>query len=311
MEYFHVVFTLPHELAPLALQNRRVVYGMLFRAASETLMTLTQDPKHLGAEIGCLALLHTWGQNLLAHPHLHCVIPGGGISPDGKRWVSCRDGFFVPVRVMSRMFRGKFLSLLQRAFEQQELEFHGKLLDLAHPKAWEGSFEPLRNKEWVVYAKPPFGGPEQVLKYLARYTHRVAIFNRRIQSFEGGKVSFSWRDYKSGNQKRTMTLSSVEFIRRFLLHVLPTGFMRIRYYGFLANRHRAEKIELARILLSELTSSAENDPKSPEPPLPQPDAATEPIDALDICPKCKQGQLVIFLRVGFFFVRESWSFDSS
>ena len=158
------------------------------------------------------------------------MIPGGGISPDGKRWVRCRDGFFLPVRVMSRMFRGKFLALLQGAFEQQELEFHGKLLELAHPKAWEGLFEPLRNKEWVVYAKPPFGGPTQVLKYLARYTNRVAISNQRIQSFEGGKVSFSWKDYSQGDRKRIMTLSSVEFIRRFLLHVLPTGFMRLVIY---------------------------------------------------------------------------------
>ena len=208
------------------------------------------------------------------------------------------------------MFRGKFLALLQGAFEQQELEFHGKLLELAHPKAWEGLFEPLRNKEWVVYAKPPFGGPTQVLKYLARYTNRVAISNQRIQSFEGGKVSFSWKDYSQGDRKRIMTLSSVEFIRRFLLHVLPTGFMRIRYYGFLANRHRAEKIEFARILLCEQTSSAENDPEVSE-SQPQPDAAGEPIDELDICPKCKQGRLVIFLRVGFFFIRESWKFDSS
>ena len=310
VEYFHVVFTMPHELSPLALQNRRVVYGMLFRAASETLQTLTRDPKHLGAEFGCLALLHTWGQTLLAHPHLHCVIPGGGISPDGQRWVSCRDGFFLPVRVMSRMFRGKFLALLQSAFEQQELEFHGKLLELAHPKAWEGFVEPLRNKEWVVYAKPPFGGPEQVLKYLARYTNRVAISNQRIQSFANGKVSFSWKDYSQGDRKRIMTLSSVEFIRRFLLHVLPKGFMRIRYYGFLANRHRAGKIELARILLCEQTRSAEKDPEVSE-SQPQPDNAGEPIDELDVCPKCKQGRLVIFLRVGFFFIHESWSFDSS
>jgi hypothetical protein len=209
------------------------------------------------------------------------------------------------------MFRGKFLALLQRAFEQQELEFHGQLLELAHPKAWEGWLEPIRNKEWVVYAKPPFGGPEQVLKYLARYTHRVAISNRRIQSFEGGKVRFTWKDYASGNQKRTMTLSSVEFIRRFLLHVLPSGFMRIRYYGFLANRHRAEKVQLARMLLTDQSSSPENDPESPELAKPQPDAAGEQIDDFDTCPKCKKGRLVIFLRVGFFFVRESWSFDSS
>ena len=208
------------------------------------------------------------------------------------------------------MFRGKFLALLQSAFEQQDLEFHGKLLELAHPKAWEGFVEPLRNKEWVVYAKPPFGGPEQVLKYLARYTNRVAISNQRIQSFANGKVSFSWKDYSQGDRKRIMTLSSVEFIRRFLLHVLPKGFMRIRYYGFLANRHRAGKIELARILLCEQTRSAEKDPKVSE-SQPQPDNAGEPIDELDVCPKCKQGRLVIFLRVGVFFIHESWSFDSS
>ena len=194
---------------------------------------------------------------------------------------------------------------------QQELEFHGQLLELAHPKAWEGWLEPLRNKKWVVYSKSPFGGPEQVLKYLARYTNRVAISNKRIQSFEGGKVSFSWKDYSQGDRKRIMTLSSVEFIRRFLLHVLPTGFMRIRYYGFLATRHRAKKTELARLLLSQLTRSAENNPESPEPPQPQTDPAGEPIDDLDICPKCKQGRLGIFLRVGFFFVRKPWSFDSS
>ncbi len=209
------------------------------------------------------------------------------------------------------MFRGKFLALLQRAFDQQELEFHGQLLELSHPKAWEGWLEPMRNKEWVVYAKPPFGGPEQVLKYLARYTHRVAISNRRIQSFDNGKVSFSWKDYASGNQKRTMTLSSVEFIRRFLLHVLPSGFMRIRYYGFLANRHRAEKIQLARILLTDQTSSTENDHENSELPEHQPDSTGEAVNDFDICPKCKQGRLVVILRVGGFFVRESWSFDSS
>ena len=311
VEYFHVVFTLPHELAPLALQNRRTVYGMLFRAASETLLTIARDPKHLGAEIGCLALLHTWGQNLLAHPHLHCVIPGGGISSDAKRWVRCRDGFFLPARVLSRMFRGKFLAYLQHAFEHDELEFHGRLRDLEHPKAWECWLEPLRNKEWVVYAKPPFGGPAQVLKYLARYTHRVAISNRRIHSFDNGKVTFGWKDYAHGNQQRTMTLDSVEFIRRFLLHVLPSGFMRIRYYGFLANRHRAEKIELARTLLAEQASSTNNEPESSEPPPPQPDSTGQAVDDFDICPKCKQGRLVIVLRVGFFFVRQPWSFDSS
>ncbi len=261
VEYFHVVFTLPHELAPLALQNRRLVYGMLFRAASETLLTIARDPKHLGAEIGCLALLHTWGQNLLAHPHLHCVIPGGGLrlSDGNERWLSCRDGFFLPVRVLSRMFRGKFLALLLRAFEQQKLQFHGRLVDLHHPKAWESWLEPLRNKNRVVYSKPPFGGPTQVLKYLARYTHRVAIANQRILSCDKGKVRFTWKDYAHSSRKRTMILDSVEFLRRFLLHVLPKGFMRIRYYGFLANRYRAEKLALARRLISDLATSSEND----------------------------------------------------
>ena len=309
VEYFHVVFTLPHELAPLALQNRRAVYGMLFRAASETLLTIARDPKHLGAEIGCLALLHTWGQNLLAHPHLHCVVPGGGLSSGGERWVSGRDGFFLPVRVLGRMFRGKFLALLLRAFEKQQLEFHGRLLDLHHPKAWECWLEPLRNKHWVVYAKPPFGGPTQVLKYLARYTHRVAISNQRILSSQGGKVSFTWKDYAHGNRKRIMTLDSVEFLRRFLLHVLPKGFMRIRYYGFLANRYRAEKLALARRLISHQNTSSENDNAPVEPSYPQ--SPGDSTNDFDICPRCKKGRLVVILCVGLPVEQEASNFDSS
>jgi len=315
VEYFHVVFTVPHELAPLALQNRRAVYGMLFRAASETLLTIAQDPKHLGADIGVLALLHTWGQNLLAHPHLHCVVPGGGLSigPDATRWVSCRNGFFLPVRVLGRMFRGKFLALLLRAFELQQLEFHGRLVELNHPKAWEGWLEPIRNKDWLVYAKPPFGGPKQVLKYLARYTHRVAISNQRILAFEDGHVRFTWKDYANGNRRRTMTLDSVEFLRRFLLHVLPTGFMRIRYYGFLANRNRAEKLQLARRLIADQTSPTENtnanvavEPTNPPSPTPG-----EAIDEFELCPQCKQGRLIVILRIGYPVVQKAWSFDSS
>jgi len=240
VQYFHVVFTLPHELAPLALQNRRCLYALLFRAASETLLTLGRDPKHLGAELGCLALLHTWGQTLHPHPHLHCVIPGGGLSLDGERWVSCRDGFFLPVHVLSRLFQRKFLAHLQRAFDNHDLAFHARLQDLEHPKAWEGFLETLRNKKWVVYAKPPFGGPQQVLKYLARYTHRVAISNQRLLSLHDGKLTFRYKDYAQQGRQRTMTLDAVEFLRRFLLHVLPKGFMRIRYYGFLANRNRWE-----------------------------------------------------------------------
>ena len=259
VEYFHVVFTLPSELAPLALQNRRAVYGMLFRAASETLLTLARDPKHLGAEIGCLAVLHTWGQNLHAHPHLHCIVPGGGIGLDGERWVSCRDGFFLPVRVLSRLFRGKFTAQLQRAWEHQQLGFHGSLRDLDHPQRWKAWLQPLRDKDWVVYAKPPFGGPQQVLKYLARYTHRVAISNHRLVAVEDAKVTFRWKDYAHGYRQRTMSLDAVEFLRRFLLHVLPKGFVRVRYYGFLANRHRAEKLARARKFLDGAKSSSVND----------------------------------------------------
>ena len=311
VEYFHVVFTLPHELAPLALQNRRIVYGTLFRAASETLLTLARDPKHLGAQIGCIALLHTWGQNLLAHPHLHCVIPGGGMSLDRERWISCRDGFFLPVRVLSRMFRGKFLAMLLQAYEKNELEFHGQLAELNHPKAWEGWLEPLRNKPWLVYAKPPFGGPRQVLKYLARYTHRVAISNRRILSTNNSSVTFTWKDYANGNKKRTMTLSTHEFLRRFLLHVLPSRFTRIRYYGFLANRNRAENVQRARLLIEARRADTNNTETSPHEQSPQLHTSTGNDDELEICPSCKQGRLILILRVGYPDKRDTWSFDSS
>lgn len=312
VEYFHVVFTLPHELAPLALQNPRTLYGMLFRAASETLLTLARDPKHLGAQIGSLALLHTWGQNLLLHPHLHCVVPAGGISPDGKRWVSGRDGFFLPVRVMSRMFEGKFLALLLRAFEQHELELHGQLAELNHPKAWEGWLEPLRNKQWLVYSKPPFGGPPQVLKYLARYTNRVAISNRRILSTDNARVTFTWKDYASGNAKRIMTLDAHEFLRRFLLHVLPPGFTRIRYYGFLANRNRAENLRRARRLIEGHRADTNNATDfSSQEPNPHLDTPTANDDELELCPSCKLGRLILILRVGYPDKRETWSFDSS
>ena len=313
VDYFHVVFTLPHELVPLALQNRRVVYGMLFRAASETLLTLTREPNYLGATIGCLALLHTWGQNLLAHPHLHCVIPGGGLSADREQWVSCRDGFFLPVRVMSRMFRGKFVAELVRAFEHDELQFHGRLDELNHPKAWEGWLEPLRNKDWLIYAKPPFGGPEQVLKYLARYTHRVAIANQRIRAIERGRVTFTWKDYASGNRHRTMTLDSGEFLRRFLLHVLPARFTRIRYYGFLANRNRTDNVLKARSLIARKHGDQDAVPASDDEPTPKTTTLNENDNEpeLDICPECKLGRLVVFLRVGYPPNREPWSFDSS
>ena len=203
-EYFHVVFTLPKLIAAIALQNKRVVYNLLFRAAAETLRTIAADPKHLGADIGLIAVLHTWGQNLTHHPHLHCIVPGGGLSPDQQRWVSCRPGFFLPVRVLSRLFRRIFLNALQRAYEANELQFFSTLEALREPQAFAKYLAPLRNTDWVVYAKPPFGGPEQVLEYLGRYTHRVAIANHRLVSADDGQVAFRWKDYRHHNRPKTM-----------------------------------------------------------------------------------------------------------
>jgi hypothetical protein len=248
-DYFHVVFTLPEEIAAIAYQNKEVVYGILFRATAETLRTIAADPKHLGAEIGFLAVLHSWGQNLLFHPHLHCVVSGGGIALDGKRWIACRPGFFLPVRVLSRLFRRLFLERLQAAFDTRKLQFFSSLERLRDPRAFAQYLAPLRQAEWVVYAKPPFGGPEQVLNYLGRYTHRVAISNNRLLDINHGKVTFRWKDYRHHDQQKTMTLAADEFIRRFLLHVLPDGFQRIRYYGFLGNRYRQTRLALCRQLL--------------------------------------------------------------
>ena len=249
VEYFHVVFTVPEEMAAIAYQNKEVVYGILFRATAETLRTIAADPKHLGAEIGFFAVLHTWGQNLLFHPHLHCVVPGGGISPDGKRWIACRPGFFLPVRVLSRLFRRLFLEHLQAAFDQGKLRFFSSLERLRDSKAFAAYLSPLRQTEWVVYAKPPFGGPEQVLNYLGLYTHRVAISNNRLLNIDHGQVAFRWKDYRDHDQQKTLTLEAGEFIRRFLLHILPDGFQRIRHYGFLGHRYRQAKLAQCRQLL--------------------------------------------------------------
>jgi Putative transposase/Transposase zinc-binding domain len=249
VEYFHVVFTLPEEIAALAYQNKEVIYGLLFRAAAETLRTIAADPKHLGAEIGFLAVLHTWGQNLHFHPHLHCVVPGGGIAPDGQHWIGCRPDFFLPVRVLSCLFRRLFLDCLQIAFDHGQLQFFSSLQRLRDPKAFAHYLVPLRKSEWVVYAKPPFGGPEQVLNYLGRYTHRVAISNHRLLDINHGKVSFRYKDYRHQARQKTMTLEADEFIRRFLLHVLPDGFQRLRHYGFLSHRYRSAKLALCRRLL--------------------------------------------------------------
>jgi hypothetical protein len=249
-QYFHVVFTLPAPIGEIAFQNKAVVYAILFRAAAETLRTIAADPKHLGAEIGVVALLHTWGQTLGHHPHVHCVVPGGGPSPDGTRWVSCRPGFFLPVRLLSRLYRRLFLEILQGAFEGGRLGFFGKLAGLADPAAFARLVADARKIDWVVYAKPPFGGPEQVLAYLGRYTHRVAIANSRLASLENGQVAFRWKDYRHHDKAKVMTLAADEFIRRFLLHTLPGGFHRIRHFGFLANGCRVAKLALCRRLLA-------------------------------------------------------------
>jgi hypothetical protein len=290
VEYFHVVFTLPALLGPIALQNPREVYNILFRAAAETLQQIAADPKHLGAEVGFLAVLHTWGQNLEHHPHVHCVVPGGGLSPDGSQWIACEPGFFLPVRVLSRVFRGKFLAMLRDAFDRGRLSFHGKLRALRDADEFQRRLAAGAQTEWVVYAKPPFGGPEQVLKYLARYTHRVAISNRRLVALEDGEVTFHWKDYAHGGGQKTMTLKATEFIRRFLQHVLPSGFVRIRHYGFLANRVCQEKLALCRALLGVGTTPeplAADSSAEPE----ERDVERPPVAPL--CPSCGEGRMVI------------------
>ncbi len=244
--YFHVVFTLPHVLAPLALQNKARVYGLLFRTAAETLLQIAADPKHLGAKIGFLAVLHTWGQTLLHHPHLHCVVPGGGLSPDQRRWIPCGHKFFLPVKVLSVVFRGKFLDALERAFKKHKLTLAGKLTPLQSPAEFATLLRAAAHRNWVVYAKRPFAGPAQVLTYLSRYTHRIAIANSRLVAMADGRVTFRWRDYAHGHQTRTMPLEADEFLRRFLLHVLPASFVRLRYFGLLANRQRAQLLNLCR-----------------------------------------------------------------
>ena len=242
MPYFHVVFTLPPEAATIAFQNKAVVYAILMRTAAETLSTIAGDPQHLGAEIGITAVLHTWGQTLQHHPHVHCVVSGGGPSLDGARWIACRKGFFLPVRVLSRLFRRLFLAELYRAFDAGSLVFCGDLVRQAQPAAFARWLDTLRRLDWVVYAKPPFGGPKQVLAYLGRYTHRVAIANSRLLAFDEGTLQFTWKDYRHGGKTKVMALGAFEFIRRFLLHTLPDGFHRIRHYGFLANGTRAERL---------------------------------------------------------------------
>ena len=248
--YFHVVFTVPAPIAEIAFHNKAVVYAILFAAAAETLRVIAADPRHLGAEIGLVAVLHTWGQNLHHHPHVHCVVPGGGPSADRTQWVGCRPGFFLPVKVLSRLYRRLFLTRLKAAFDAGQLRFFGPLAGLEKPAMFTARLRPLHTIPWVVYAKQPFGGPEQVLDYLARYTHRVAIANSRLVALADGRVSFLWKDYRHHDKRKVMTLDAGEFIRRFLLHVLPDGFHRIRHYGYLANGGRVAKLAHCRHLLT-------------------------------------------------------------
>ena len=248
--YFHVVFTVPHELNVFALENPRLFYDLLFTTSAQTLLEIASDPKHLGAEIGVIGILHTWGQNLLLHPHIHCVVPAGGLAPDHRRWVRPRYPFFLPVRVLSRVFRGKFLAGLKRLHRRKELQCAGPAAALADRQQFTKLIRRLHRHDWVVYAKPAFGGPMQVLRYLGRYTHRVAISNHRLLAFDQERVTFRWKDYTRGGKQGEMTLSATEFLRRFFLHVLPRGFIRIRYFGFLANRFRASRLALGRQLLA-------------------------------------------------------------
>jgi hypothetical protein len=278
VEYFHVVFTLPDTFNALALANKRVVYGVLFDAVAQTLLQVATNPRHLGARIGFIAILHTWGQNLSLHPHVHCVVPGGGLSPDGStglstggKWIGCRAGFFLPVRILSRVFRGKFIDLLKRAWIAGEL--HGVENDGSFARLLDASVR----QDWVVYAKPPFGGPEQVLKYLSRYTHRIAISNRRLLSVDDQTVTFRWKDYAHHDRPRTMSLDGAEFLRRFLMHAVPRGFMRIRHFGLLANRRRATSLAICRELLGTAASAIITTVSPAQHPA---------------CPVCAQGRMI-------------------
>jgi hypothetical protein len=278
--YVHVVFTLPHRLAPLALQNKKVLYDLLFRASAETLLEVARDPRHLGAEIGFFSVLHTWSQKLGLHPHVHCVIPAGGLSLDHAHWIPSRERFFLPIHVLRRVFRGKFVAGLRQAFQVGQLNFHGDLALLAQPKTFAAWLRPLFRKDWVVYSKPPFGGPEYVLQYLGRYTHRVAISNHRLVSLAEGNVTFRWRDSAHNNEQKLLTLSLDEFLRRFLLHLLPKGFVRIRNFGFLANRKRAITVPLCLSLLGSPTEAMHEA------------SAHSPCD-LWLCPHCGGSMRVI------------------
>ncbi|MEM7190219.1 MAG: IS91 family transposase [Pseudomonadota bacterium] len=288
VEYFHVVFTLPSQITDIAYQNKAAVYGLLFTASAQTLLAIAADPKHLGARIGMTSVLHTWGSAMTHHPHVHVIVPGGGLSPDGTRWIGCRPGFFLPVKVLSRLFRCLFLEGLARLHQAGKLRFFGDLSELADPDTFRAFLAPLRKSDWVVYAKPPFGGPEAVLAYLSRYTHRVAISNHRLVSADADTVAFRWKDYriKKGDRMKVMRLPTAEFIRRFLIHVLPSGFHRIRHAGFLANGIRRDRVAMIRHLLD---CEPEPDQMADKAPL----TGADEDDQLQPCPKCGGAMVVI------------------
>ncbi len=281
--YVHVVFTLPRELAPLALQNKKFIYDLLFRTSAQTLLEVARDSKHLGAEIGFFSVLHTWNQKLELHPHVHCVVPAGGLSFDHSRWIQSHHAFFLPVKVLGRLFRGKFVAALRRAFHDGHLDFHGELQALAQPKTFAAWLRPLFRNDWMVYSKRPFGGPEYVLQYLGRYTHRVAISNHRLISLADDKVTFRWRDSAHHNQQKLLTLRLDEFLRRFLLHLLPKRFVRIRNFGFLANRRRTASLPLCFHLLS----------SRPEPQTGPNSANADTANDLWRCPECSAPMVVL------------------
>jgi hypothetical protein len=302
--YSHVIFTLPHTLAPLLLQNPRIGYGLFFRAVSQTLLEIAADPKHLGARIGFVLLLHTWGQTLTHHPHLHGLVPAGGLSEDGCRWIACRNGYFLSVEVLGALLRGTYLALLEESFQQGKLVFHGSLAPLAEPGAFARLLAEARKTKWVVYAKAPFGGPERVLKYLARYTHRIAIANSRLLSVEEETVTFTYKDYARGGREETMRLAGVEFVRRFLLHVLPKGFVRIRRYGILANAERERSLARCRAVLG--GGAAGTLPSEGEAPSAESqDGRREESGKPKRCPLCGEGRLLWVAEVAP--LRGRWS----
>jgi hypothetical protein len=294
--YVHVVFTLPHELAPLTLQNKKLIFNLLFQTSAETLSEIARDPKHLGAEIGFFSVLHSWNQKLEFHPHVHCVVPAGGLSGDHSQWIATHPKFSLPVKALAKVFRGKFTDALEEAFANGKLAFHGTLKPLGRPKVFAQLLRQTHRKKWVVYAKPPFGGPEHALRYLGRYTHRVAISNHRLVSFQNDHVTFRWRDSAHKNEQRLMTLHVNEFLRRFLLHVLPPGFVRIRHFGFLSTRNRSTLLPLCFRLLQTTVDSATAMATTPT------KESSPPARAVWLCPCCN-GEMAILERLSAFDLR--------